>query len=122
MKALQHSLQHVGTYRMAKQNVAGRFFQWCAAQEKNRLGWLAAIIAAHGCILTPLTLVAIIFSGNNIIFWFMATAAMAASLVTNLAALPTRITIPVFFISVAIDLFIALNCVAAGFNIAAINI
>jgi hypothetical protein len=33
-------------------------------------------------------------------------AAMAFSLVTNLAALPTRITIPVFFLSIAADLII----------------
>lgn len=119
MEALQHSYPTAKIYRQARKSWVQRFFAWCESQEKYRIGWLAAIIAAHGCIITPLTLISIILSGNNIIYWFMAMTAMGASLVTNLAALPTKITIPVFFFSIAIDLFIAVNCIAAGFNIAA---
>jgi hypothetical protein len=119
MKAIQQHYPTIQIYSESKKSVVTRFFNWCNSQEQYRFGWLAAIIAGHGCILTPLTLIAIIMSGNNIIFWFMALIAMGSSLVTNLAALPTKITIPVFFLSIAIDLFIVINCFAAGFNIAA---
>jgi hypothetical protein len=41
---------------------------------------------------------------------------MGACLVVNLAALPTKITIPVFFISVLIDLVIIISCIVIGLN------
>jgi len=94
-----------------------KFISWCEGQEKNRLGWLAGAVAGHGCVLTILTMAAIIFSGNHFIFWPFAIAAMGACLVVNLAALPTKITIPVFFISVLIDMVIIASCMVIGFNI-----
>jgi hypothetical protein len=62
---------------------------------------------------------AIVFTGNHFIFWPFAIGAMAACLVVNLAAMPTRIIIPVFFISLLIDLVIIVLCVANGFDISA---
>ena len=100
-----------------KKSLPSRFISWCKSQEKYRFGWLAVIIAGHGCVLTPITLFAIILSGNNMVFWSMAIAAMGMSLITNLAALPTKITIPVFFLSLMIDLMVIVNCIAIGFNI-----
>jgi hypothetical protein len=41
---------------------------------------------------------------------------MAACLVTNLSALPARITIPVFFASLLVDIVIIALCLAHGFN------
>ena len=100
-----------------KQASLSRFISWCKSQEKHRLAWLAVIIAGHGCVLTPITLFAIILGGNSMVFWSMAIAAMGMSLITNLAALPTKITIPVFLFSVLIDLAIIVNCIVIGFNI-----
>lgn len=102
-----------------KQSFLTRFISWCKSQEKDRLPWLAVIIAGHGCVLTPITLFTIILAGNSMVFWSMAIAAMGMSLITNLAALPTKITIPVFFFSVLIDLVIIVNCIVIGFNISA---
>lgn len=119
MKSAEQNYPETQIHSESKKSVVTRFLDWCNSQEKYRFGWLAAIIAGHGCIVTPLTLIAIIMSGNNLIFWFLALIAMGTSLVTNLAALPTKITIPVFFISIAIDLLIVISCFAAGFNIAA---
>ncbi|MEJ0105286.1 MAG: hypothetical protein WDO19_23205 [Bacteroidota bacterium] len=119
MKAIQHHYKPTRVYKEPSASLIQKFTRWCESQEKYRIGWLAVIIAAHGCIITPLTLISIIMSGNHMIYWFMAMTAMGASLVTNLAALPAKITIPVFFTSIAIDLFIVINCIAAGFNIAA---
>jgi hypothetical protein len=41
---------------------------------------------------------------------------MGITLVTNLAAMPTKITIPVFFLSVLVDLVIIASCIAIGFD------
>ena len=119
MQTLQHPYSAKNLVNQENTTIFVRFFKWCNSQEKYRLGWLAVIIAIHGCLLTPMTLVSIIFSGNNFVYWVLATAAMTMSLVTNLAALPTKITIPVFFFSVLIDLVVIINCLLIGFNISA---
>lgn len=112
MKALQHPL---GTIHLPAQthkvSLIHRFFSWCKIQDSNRLIWLALIITAHGCIITPVTLGFVMLFGNNFIFWPWAIGAMTMSLIVNLAALPTKITIPVFFLSLLIDLVIIVNCI-----------
>ena len=96
-----------------------KFFNWTREQEKNRLLWLAIAVAGHGCVITIVTMFAILFTGNNFIFWPFAIGAMAMTLIVNLAAMPTRITIPVFFLSILIDIVIIALCLANGFDMAA---
>ena len=92
-----------------------RFFKWCSGQEQYRLAWLAAILAIHGCILTPITVLAVFAGGNNIIMWPFAIGAMAIALISNLAAMPTKYTIPIFFLSVVIDIALIVIGVASYF-------
>lgn len=94
-----------------------KFIKWAEGQEENRFLWLAVALFGHGCILTIVTIFAIILSGNSFILWPIAIASMAMCVITNLAALPTKITIPVFFFSVLIDVVIIAICIANGFNI-----
>jgi hypothetical protein len=96
-----------------------RFIKWADRQEEHRFGWTAGIIAGHGCIMTVLTTMAIVFTGNHFIFWPFAIGAMAVCLITNLAAMPTKITIPVFFFSLLIDIAIIAICLVNGFNMEA---
>lgn len=93
-----------------------RFINWADSQEENRFGWAAFAIAGHGCVFTILTVAAILFSGNNFILWPVAIGAMAIPLVANLAAMPTKVTIPILFFSVLIDAVIIAICVANGFD------
>ena len=51
-----------------------------------------------------MTVLLVAASGNSMVLWGFAIGAMAMCLVTNLAAMPTKVTIPVFFISIVIDL------------------
>jgi hypothetical protein len=80
------------------------FFQWCTAQNENRLLWLGIIIAAQGCVLTPFTAMAVYFGGSSLTLFMMTFIAMGIALVTNLAAMPTKYTLPLFVLSVIIDL------------------
>lgn len=93
-----------------------KFITWCDGQEIYRFGWLGAAVTLHGCILTILTMFAVVLSGNHFIFWPFIIGAMGVTLVVNLAAMPTRITIPVFFFSVLIDLAIIISCIVIGFD------
>lgn len=94
-----------------------KFINWTKQQEKNRLLWLAIAVAGHGCFFTIVTIAAILLSGNSFFLWPFAIAAMVMTLVTNLAALPTKITIPVFFLSLVIDVILIAICISNGFDI-----
>ena len=82
------------------------FLSWAEKQNENRLTWLAVALAAHGCFLTPFTVMAVMITTQNFTLFMAAIGAMALALVTNLAALPTKITIPAFFASIAADIVI----------------
>jgi hypothetical protein len=94
-----------------------KFFAWCKGQDENRFLWLGIVLAGHGCILTPLTVMAVLLAGTNMLLFVLAIVSMGMSLVTNLAAMPTKITIPVFALSVLIDIAIIISCAAMGFDI-----
>lgn len=108
----------IGSYGSltTKPSFFSSFINWCEAQDKNRYGWLGVTVGSHGCFFTPLTLFAIILSGNNIVLWLIAIIAMMMTLVTNLAALPTKSTIPVFLLSILLDAAIFITCAFAGFD------
>lgn len=88
-----------------------RFMNYCKGQEKNRLLWLGVILAAHGCILTPITVMVTLLAGPNFALFMTGMVAMGIALVTNLAAMPTKYTIPAFALSVLMDVVIIISCV-----------
>jgi hypothetical protein len=94
-----------------------RFINWCSDQEESRLLWLGVSLTGHGCILTPLTVMAVLLAGTNLFLFVLALVAMGMSLVTNLAAMPTRITIPIFFLSILIDIVIVISAIVIGMDI-----
>jgi Mg2+ and Co2+ transporter CorA len=114
MQTIQHSFHSVYTTREKSQSLFSRLITWCEGQEKFRFGWVAAILTIHGCVLAPITVLTITLGGNHFAFWGVAIGAIAMALIVNLAAMPTKITIPVFFLSVLIDIvIIASNIVLA---------
>jgi hypothetical protein len=106
------------TYKQGiNESVFSKFINWCQGQQENRLIWLGGAIAGHGCVLTPLTVFAVVLGGNSMVLFMLAIFAMAMALITNLAALPTKITIPAFALSVLIDLGILISSALVGFNV-----
>src|SRR5690349_4574458 len=84
-----------GRWSTKQKSLWSSFIDWCERQEKHRFLWLASSLAGHGCFLTPITLLAVMIAGNSILPWVLVISAMGMVVVTNLAALPTKITIPV---------------------------
>ena len=77
---------------------------WADTQEDRRFMWLALALGGHGCVLTPLTILLVVaFTGLNLALFMTALGAMALALIVNLAAMPTKYTIPIFFLSVLVD-------------------
>lgn len=110
----QSSAQYRSENRVS---LLSRFMTWSNAQQHNRLLWLGIILSFHGCILTPLTVMGVLLAGTNLTLFMVAIVAMGMSLVTNLAAMPTKITLPVFALSIFIDLVVVGIAIAHGFNI-----
>jgi hypothetical protein len=108
---ISQALESGYVHHRSTPSVLTRFFSWCKNQQESRLLWLGIALAAHGCIFTPLTVIVVMFTGNNLYLFVVAIAAMGMTLVTNLAALPTKITIPLFILSLLIDLGIIISCV-----------
>jgi len=95
-----------GNYTSAKPNIVSQFLNWCEAQEHNRFMWLGLALSIFGCVLTPVAMFIISLTGMDIALVGVTAFSMAFVLITNLAAMPTRITIPTFFISLLIDIVV----------------
>jgi hypothetical protein len=88
-----------------------RFLNWSKNQSENRILWVGIALVMHGCVITPLTVMAVAFTGMSLVLFMAAIIAMGMALVTNLAAMPTKVTVPVFFLSVLIDVLIVIASV-----------
>jgi hypothetical protein len=113
MQTIQHSYNPAYLQTGKKQSLLSQFITWCNGQEKYRFGWLAIALTLHGCVLAPITVLSIALGGNNFVFWGIAIGAIAMPLVVNLAAMPTKITIPVFFLSILLDVVIIVSALAS---------
>ena len=87
-------------------NLIQRFKDFCERQNENRLGWTAVIIAAQVFLLVPITLLAIAANGGRFALLLPVILSSFVTVVSNLAALPTKITIPIFCASVLINVSI----------------
>ncbi|MDP9040678.1 MAG: hypothetical protein M3N30_01775 [Bacteroidota bacterium] len=91
-------------------SLGNKFLNWSADQQENRLGWQGIGFLALGCFFTPLTVLIIYLSGANPLLIIAALIAMEITLVTNLSTMPTKITIPGFFLGVVTDISIIVAC------------
>jgi len=114
---LNPSFNSTYTEKASKPGLFARFMNWCKGQDENRFMWVGIALAGHGCILTPLTVMAVLMAGTNMFLFMLCIISMGMALVTNLAAMPTRITIPVFALSVLINIAVLISCFAIGFDI-----
>ena len=117
MKTILVTHDNTHYYSQERASFFSRFLSWSNGQQPNRLLWLGIILTFHGCILTPLVVMAVLLAGTNFTLFMMTIVAMGISLVTNLAAMSTRITIPLFLLSVLIDLLVIGIALAHGFDI-----
>jgi hypothetical protein len=91
------------THRSAK-TIWKKFIAYADNQQANRLWWMTLGILGHGTIFTIATLGVVTIFGNVFALYVIACCAMVMSVVVNLAALPTKYIIPIFFLSLLVDL------------------
>lgn len=109
----------VNTYNEGtlKTSLPARFIQWCKDQQENRLLWLGFALAGQGCFLAPAAIFVVLVTGGNFLLFMTALIAMAMTLVTNLAAMPTKITIPFFFASILLNIAVVITALVTATKI-----
>ncbi len=106
----RYSSAYERTALTAKKGLITKFMDYTESQEKNRILWTGISLLGHGTVFTILTLMVVVATGNNFAFWISAAFNIAVVVIVNLAALPTRITIPIFFLSLLMDAAIVAAC------------
>ncbi len=90
--------------------------EWSEGKQYERLVYMAGMILIHGCITAPFTLATIHFCRADSPNQFAILAVLTMTIMTsNLAALPTKITIPTFIVSTG--LLVLLNIANLLFGI-----
>jgi len=91
-------------------NLWQQFLRYAERQQPNRFGWLAFSFFMQGCVLVPITLMIVVMRGNPFELWIPTLVAFVVTETTNLAAMPTKITIPIFWAGVIADLLVIASC------------
>lgn len=93
-----------------KPSVFARFFKWAENQDKiNHVSWVGISVTLMSAVLFPLTMAVVLLNGASFELIIVAMVALVLVVVTNLAALPTKYTIPFLFLGALIDLIVIIS-------------
>ena len=82
-----------------------RFFEWAKNEDTERhVAWVGITVTAMAAVFFPLTMSVILLNGALFGLIITAMISLALVVITNLAAMPTRFTIPFFVLAMLIDL------------------
>lgn len=88
-----------------------RFIEFAEKQQFNRLMWLAFGVLGHGTVFTIATMAVVLMTGAVFPLLAITCFSMVAVLVVNLAAMPTKITIPVLALSLLVDMAVIITAI-----------
>ena len=116
MKSLAHPqfVLHNSTYTPFRRPAFGlwtRFIEFAENQQFNRLLWLALGVLGHGTVFTIGTMAVVLMTGAIFPLVAITCFSMVMVLIVNLAAMPTKITIPVLALSLLIDLAVIVSAI-----------
>jgi hypothetical protein len=108
-----HQQQIYTATKKENTSLVTRFINWCDQQEGNRFLWLGVSLFGSIGLVLPLTLMMVNFAmNNNFAVWIAAAAVNVPVLAINLAAQPTKITLPFLFVAWATNAGIILYSLA----------
>lgn len=91
--------------RKSHSSVFSRFFAWATNQdEKFHVGWVGASVMLMGGVIFPSAMAFILMNGAEFSLIMAAMSTLVLVVVANLAALPTKFTIPFLFLGVLTNL------------------
>jgi hypothetical protein len=78
-----------------------RFFKWAENEDKiNHVSWVGISVTIMAAVMFPLTMIVVLLNGASFGLIMAAMVSLVLVVVTNLAALPTKYTIPFYFLVV----------------------
>lgn len=105
---LQNSNEHANNTSSNDQQRVKRHFHSTSLVDKiynlscgiggYRLLWLGLILAVHGCAPASITVMSTMLAGPDLFLVMSAMVALGITLVSNLATMPSRVTIPAFIL------------------------
>jgi hypothetical protein len=101
-----HASEQTYNYHLAEKrpSAVSRFFQWAAGEDEERhIGWVGITVTTMSAIFFPLTMTVVLHNGASFGLIVAAMVSLTMVAITNLAALPTKYTIPFFFLGILID-------------------
>lgn len=105
---MAHSIQHAGTYtypaQSTKKSFITNFFAWCANEDaEHHFMWTGIALLGQGAVLFPVTMFVMFATGAS--FWMLLAPITSLSMVVvpNLAGLKTKYTLPIFILSIIIN-------------------
>ena len=88
----------------SRSTVITRLVDWTKNQEKNHIAWVGISITVMSAIFFPITMTAILFNGAMLSLIMGAMISLSAVVITNLAALPTKYTLPALLLGIVMDI------------------
>lgn len=90
------------TYK--KSPLTSRLITWMIEEDaEHHIAWVGVSIMAMAAVFFPATMFVVLLNGMPFVPMLMAMIALALVVVTNLAAMPTKYTIPFFALGILID-------------------
>jgi hypothetical protein len=87
-----------------KDSLPLRFIQWATGEEEqHHIAWVGISILCMTAVFFPLSMSVILLNGAAFGLIITAMISLVLVFITNVASLPTRYTIPVFFLGILID-------------------
>ena len=115
MKAVlhQHHFHHKDytAHKFSVKTLWQKFINWSGLQEDNRFLWLTISLVGHSTILTPVTILSIALTSKIFVLVVIAVFSMITAVVVNLATIPVKYIVPVFFLSMLIDILIIITAI-----------
>jgi hypothetical protein len=105
-EALQDVMVSAKSYsvRKEKKSLWSAFILWATNEDKeHHIGWVGITITSMAAVFFPITMSVIMFNGAHFGMIIAGMMPLALVVTTNLAALPTRYTIPFFFLGILVD-------------------
>jgi hypothetical protein len=105
MQAIQYLPDYKSMQAQKSQvHVIARFMEWIKKEEKNHIAWVGASIMVMSAVFFPITITAILLNGAIFTLVMGAVVSLAGVVITNLAALPTKYTIPALMMGILMDI------------------
>jgi hypothetical protein len=90
-----------------RKTLFSKFNDWAAAEEAEfHIAWVGTAVISMAAVFFPLTMTVVLFNGASFGLIIAAMASLTLVVITNLAAMPVKFTIPFFVLGVLADVVI----------------